>query len=735
MTPDIQSQKRAIAYSFLAHAHNNGTFSDGPLDIFTPIVKHALSELYPEGNVKGANISELAKDLDERFNLEFPFPVLRLILAKIAKEVNSKSGIEDIVLYDDGAFIINKFTFESYKEDIQRSKAEVSNVVKMFNKFCSIYDISGNASEGDLLRFIEQNKAEVSYYLSHDARITDKQAVIAAQFVDYFKQAPGIYDTLRNLYLGSMLTSYLNFQPTQAKLDIELLLDTNFIVSLLDLNTVESTRTCNTLMDMCKKLGYKFTVLNDTIEEFQGLLNYKAQNLGTAIIARAINKEDIYNACDRRQLSKVDLERIADNIEDTLSSKYNIYVIPHTEKWCKRARFSSEYNVLKKIRNTEKAALHDAIAISYVQEKRNNKKISKFEDVGCWFVNNAISHSGELDEEVECYLGNTSAQPEIIKADDLLNIIWLTSPSLVWDKDIIDLGLASMISYTINSSLPKARIIKELDENIQKYSSSNDITDKDVLRLATRIAHRQIEDVQALNETAKRSEAAFAKRVKEESEKQKEIDGENAQKLQELMDTVSGLIDNLKQNKENQDEVYKLRMASVEEAENQLIAKSHDLEKKDASLTQKQKEIEVQAKEHFTQLQNLWKQENNQRKGQREKYIQDEVDKAKKASKNRFIYGMIIWTVIVVISVIVICSYPWNNSIPHIETVSFKLIALIISSVASVVTTIWNIFVIRDFYNWYKNPSFEKNKRDLIIQQLPKHFKEISFEDYISNKE
>lgn len=119
MIPDLQSQKRAIAYSFLAHTHNNGTFVEGPLDIFIPIVKHALSELYPDGNVKGANISELSNDLNERFNLEFPNPVLRLIMARIAKDENSKSGIEDFVLYNDGAFIINKFTFESYKEEVQ----------------------------------------------------------------------------------------------------------------------------------------------------------------------------------------------------------------------------------------------------------------------------------------------------------------------------------------------------------------------------------------------------------------------------------------------------------------------------------------------------------------------------------------------------------------------------------------------------------------------------------------
>ena len=48
MATNSQIQKRAVAYSFLAHIRSNGTFAGGPLDIFVPIVKNALSELWTE---------------------------------------------------------------------------------------------------------------------------------------------------------------------------------------------------------------------------------------------------------------------------------------------------------------------------------------------------------------------------------------------------------------------------------------------------------------------------------------------------------------------------------------------------------------------------------------------------------------------------------------------------------------------------------------------------------------
>ena len=44
MPETLNYQNRAIAYSVLAHIYDKGTLAHGPLDIFIPIVKNALSE-------------------------------------------------------------------------------------------------------------------------------------------------------------------------------------------------------------------------------------------------------------------------------------------------------------------------------------------------------------------------------------------------------------------------------------------------------------------------------------------------------------------------------------------------------------------------------------------------------------------------------------------------------------------------------------------------------------------
>lgn len=732
MDTNTQIQKRAVAYSFLAHISTAGTFAKGPLDIFVPIVKNALSELYPEGSAKGANLSEIETAIDDRFGLDIPTPVLRNIMQKIAKDLNAENGREDMRIFDDNAFIIEKFIFEEYKEQISKSKAEVSNVVRIFKEFCKIHKNDNSSDEVGLIRFIEQNRADISYYLSHEQKDRAPQNVTAAMFVDFFKKAPEIYDILKNLYLGSMLTSYLNYEPTGVKMDVEILLDTNFIVSLLDLNTPESTKCCNTFIEASKKLGYKFTVLHDTIEELQGLLTYKAQNLDSAIIAKNINKEDIYNACDRRNLNSVDLDRISDNIEDTLSGQYGIHIIPNTDKWRGKAKFSREYGFYKKYRSTEKSALHDAIAIQYVREKRGNKKIYDFDKVNCWFVNNAITHENEHDEDIECLQNNKTEQPETIKVDNLLNIIWLSNPSFgVNNAEIVDMGLASMVSYTLSSTLPKTRIIKELDDNIQKYRLDCNITDKDVLRLSTRIVNRQIEDIQSLNELAKKNKVEFAAKVKEEAAKQEQIDNATAQKLQQLINTMSNGIEELQQHRENQEKKHATRMDELNRKEKLLTEKQKGLEIKEKEFEQHNGQLLAENRQKDELLHKLWKQDCEKRKESRDKYLNSIVEKEKKKARKGRRRGLIILGAFI-LGILGVYFFIPEGKLNVVDAfLSNKLISIVISISTALILYGWNYFTWQNYHNWHNNPSFEKSKKDTT--PIPKDLRDLTFEDFINS--
>ena len=506
-----------------------------------------------------------------------------------------------------------------------------------------------------------------------------------------------------------MLTSYLTYQPQNVMMGVELLLDTNFIVSLLDLNTPESTKTCSTFIETSKSLGYTFTVLKDTIEEFQSLLSYKAQYLNQAIIAKSINKEDIYNACDRRNLNCADLERIADNIEETLTQQFGVRIIPHTEKLKGKARYSNEYNSFKKIRSTEKSALHDAMAVQYVKEKRGNKPIYDFDKVNCWFVNNAISHCSEHIEQLERLQKDYTAQPEIIKVDDLLNIIWLSNPSNGFvNTDFVDIGIASMVSYNLNSTLPKARIIKELDENIQKYRNDSTITDKDVVRLSTRIVQRQIDDVQALNELAKKDGAKFAAKVKEEATKQEQVDNERALKLDMLIKSMVEGIEELHQNKERLDQRHYKKMINLKEQEQAFREKSNQLA--------------IREQESKEQLHKAWIRENNLRKSKWEKYQNTEFCKKKKLW-SRVFWGF--WGIVALLMVIIfLCIFVLGE-----EVLKFIPKNSILSIVNSLFFLCFSGIVVKNYSDWCHNPNYEEKFKN-NLNRLPE-MQEISFEDFL----
>lgn len=571
---------KAITYSLLAHVRNTATLIKGPLDIFVPLVKRALSKMNNDKIFGGKNLTEINDYVKKLYDINFPIPVLRSILEAIVLELKDKKE-GAFILHDDNSFAIANYTFTEFDESVRKRKEEVRKLEELFKDFCGKSQLKIEESTS-IFTFLEKNKLSLAKYLSNTEELNGHNYLVEVQFVNYFRNIPPVYDLLKSLYLGSILSEYIEFNPTDINMNVELLFDTNFVISLMDLNTPESTNTCNTLLSIAKQQGYKLTILEETIEEIKFLLKKKAEGLNRSFLIKQVYVEDIYNACERRNLTRVDIERIIDNVESKIL-EYGINPISISEDMKKAALDSPDYISYKQKRTTDISAKHDTFALYYVKEKRENKKITDFADVNCWFVNNAVSRGFKYQYE-------KSYQPEIIKADDLLSIIWLSNPQVnaaISTDEMAEIGLSSLVSLTFTEALPQTAIIKEFEDNIQKYAKE-DISSKDIIRIATRIANKQLTDIDELNQLAHENKEEFVKQLEEEAKKQEKIETDRLAALSVIVEKFTNELSKIEETKQNRSNEKK----AMKELEKEKSQYQSELEKANNAL----KKLELDSK-------------------------------------------------------------------------------------------------------------------------------------------
>lgn len=520
---------RIITYSLLAHINNSINSQSNFYQIFVPLVKRALSKMCAENRYKGDDTAEIIKTIDELYKIEMPPSILKILLQKVEIELNSRN-VKFVEFFNDGSFVISKYTFDEYEEEIEKRTRDVNMLEDVFREFAQAEEKEVQVES--LFEFLEQTKISLGKYIGKKYPKPFKDNTLEARFINFISGIPQLYELLQSVYVGSVIATYLEYQPSIQEKNVELVLDTNFIISLLDLNTPNSTSNCRKLLEIAGKLGYKFTVLDITIREFDGLMKSRRENFDNAFLSKLIDPEDIYNACERRNLTKTDLDKIRTDILIELT-RFNIKVISNTDKYENKAKFSETYEQLKAKRNTSFAALHDAACIEYIKEKRG-KPIYDFDKTTCWFINNSSSRGT---------FHSNGIQPYYIKAEELLNILWLASPmvkSMISSVEISSIGLSRLVSATLDDALPSAIIIRKLDENIQKYAKGN-ISDIDIVRVSKSIASRTVnQSVESLNEEAEKDPSKFVESLNNISKKEKQKEEHVRNSIRRILKNIEG---------------------------------------------------------------------------------------------------------------------------------------------------------------------------------------------------
>ena len=475
----MNKEKLLSTYALLGYLKETSPSKAAITELYIPIVKKAMSEYASEKGMteyKGRSLSEINLKIKTIFDIDIPLPILAKIMESIKNEINDENIF---ALYQDGAFIIKSYVFESIDEVIEQEKSNIDRLQQDYKLYCSENGFKFDFDE--LKQFILTQQIELFTDRRSDLLNVD---YYVPKYVSERLNNESIFKVMSNIYLGSIIASYLEHNITDKVTEAELLLDTNFFISLIDLNTEDAYHTCNQLFTLCQQLGYRFTMLNSTLNQIRVLLSNRITDFASRDFIGSVRCADVFNACIRKNLDKTKLERIKDNIQRLVEDR-GIVIIQDAQikGLIDKAKKSQDYKELLQRRKNADSALNDTVAKLYVENKRG-QNVREFVDAKCWFLHNSFS-------PYDYSYGRKIHERYLISANELLVLLWLSSPAQGQQIKISDVtrgGLASYITKYRRSKMPTRDTLKVIKKRVDDALSYGLITEKDTFNLCIRMA-------------------------------------------------------------------------------------------------------------------------------------------------------------------------------------------------------------------------------------------------------
>lgn len=459
------------------------------LQLFIPIVQATLnwmlSNATSTGVIMGKSTLEIRDAIKNRFELEIPPVALYSILSLI--DTDEKR----FIVNTDKSFIIKAGYANGIDKQYSKQKEWISLLRKNYEAFCNRENVVFDFQE--LVTFIQDQKNRI--FEGNPTQITNQKYYVSKFVAEKIRLKDKYYKTICSIYLGGVITSYLSFTLTEKVMDTELLLDTNFYISLCNLNTEESYETCSQLFEMARNLGFRFSILQRTIEQIRILLSNRIRDFDCRDSRAAWDESDIHAACVRREMvGSSELQLYKDGILNDLGRKgVNIINDAMIRPIIEKASHSEEYRSLKSIRKNSESALNDVIAQKYVEHKRASKKIAEFSDVNCWFLTNSTSFN-KHELEIPVW------QRKSINAADLLLLLWYTNPSLNFENTSSMLAMSSLSANILryrSEKGPTAKIVDEIQHKVAKLQTKGLVTQEAIAKLCIRMSEGCIDETEA----------------------------------------------------------------------------------------------------------------------------------------------------------------------------------------------------------------------------------------------
>ncbi len=568
------TKNQLTAYCLLAHINDNDRGISDLAQVFIPLVKKTLATVMATG-VRGGNTNDMKTEFDLLFRLDIPFGLMHRLMRQIQKETNCANKSPAIVLNGDGSFVLSEFEFTELDEVISQQAADIELIEDSYMEFVERAGLKTD-SEPSVFEFLDRYHQELSgLFATRSDYEPTLEYTTPALFVESVKNNDTQFKILRRIYLGSLISSYLQLPVTTSGVNIkELVLDTSFLVSLLDLTSVEACHTCQMVLELARKIGCKITVLDITLDETRALLERCSESIDRLSLTHFLAPTSIEAGCARRKLSKTGLLRIVSSLRNTLDKDHGVTVYNVSARMKKKAQTSELYKKITGRTRNPDGAHHDGVANYYVATKRGDTPRSLLK-TQCWFVSSQDPHSSPT-----LRIKGDGTFFESIRAEYLLNVMWLSSPSAS-DQEVGTLGLSRLVATTIERSLPSHTILREFNTNL-KGLDPGELTAEDVALLANSTAVKSAKNLEKLNQLAQTDKEQFFSDVLSIADAERERVRELEERLNE-----GGLLQHKTEKKQKaaveqlkiaHAELRRMKLSKIEEIEREIAAHENGIE-------------------------------------------------------------------------------------------------------------------------------------------------------------
>lgn len=186
-----------------------------------------------------------------------------------------------------------------------------------------------------ILSFLSRNIEPFTEFLNPSSVVSElsisklkgHENILIKYIKDVEHQKPQIYETLKDMILGSIISAILYVQEPSDMVEIgtkrfrhcQIFLDTNFVFYILDLHTPEFNEPAKELFNLLKEHDFNLKVFSFTIDEICKVINGYISESHRYPISIEVNT--LYSSLKRKGWKKSNAKEFIINVEEILDKE------------------------------------------------------------------------------------------------------------------------------------------------------------------------------------------------------------------------------------------------------------------------------------------------------------------------------------------------------------------------------------------------------------------------------